>query len=68
MLSWSRSRGAFAGISLKGTTLRADKGENEVLYGHEMETRDVIGGNVSPTPAARELISTLTRESPAETH
>jgi len=68
MLSWSRSRGVFAGVSLKGTTLRADKGENEVLYGRELDTRAVIDGKVTPTPAGRELISTLTRESPVEKH
>src|SRR6266481_2896663 len=39
MLSYSRSRGVFAGVALKGTTLRADPGENEVLYGKERQTR-----------------------------
>ncbi len=66
MLSWSRSRGVFAGISLKGTTLRADRGENEVLYGKEMETRDIVRGDVKPTPEGRDLISTLSATSPVE--
>src|ERR1700686_1598606 len=47
MLSWSRSRGVFAGIALKGSTLRADRGENEVLYGKGLETRDVVMGKVT---------------------
>ncbi|MEO8048783.1 MAG: lipid-binding SYLF domain-containing protein [Acidobacteriota bacterium] len=68
MLSWSRSRGVFAGVSLKGTTLRSDKGENEVLYGRGLDTRDIVNGNVSPTPAGQQLISALTKESPAEKH
>jgi lipid-binding SYLF domain-containing protein len=68
MLSWSRSRGVFAGIALKGTTLRADRGENEVLYGKGLETRDVVMGKVTPTPEGRRLISALAQRSPAEKH
>ncbi len=68
MLSWSRSRGVFAGIALKGTTLRADPGENEVLYGKELDTRDVVTGRLAPTPEGRRLIAALTRHSPAEKH
>jgi len=68
MLSWSRSRGVFAGIALKGSTLRSDKGENEVLYGKEMDTREIVKGNVSPTPEGRQLISALSSQSPVEKH
>ncbi len=68
MLSWSRSRGVFAGIALKGSTLRSDKGENEVLYGKELDTRDVVAGRVMPTREGRQLISALSAESPAEKH
>jgi len=68
MLSWSRSRGVFAGIALKGSTLRSDKGENETLYGRELDTRDVVTGKVMPTREGRQLISALTAESPAEKH
>ena len=68
MLSWSRSRGVFAGVALKGSTLRADRGENEVLYGKELDTRDVVMGKVSPTKEGRQLISALTRRSPVEKH
>lgn len=68
MLSWSRSRGVFAGIALKGSTLRADKGENEVLYGRELDTRDVVMGKVTPTREGRNLVSALTNYSPAEKH
>lgn len=68
MLSWSRSRGVFAGVALKGSTLRADKGENEVLYGREMDTRDVVTGKVTLTSEGRSLVSALTNYSPAEKH
>jgi lipid-binding SYLF domain-containing protein len=68
MLSWSRSRGVFAGIALKGSTLRSDKGENEVLYGKELDTREVVTGKVMPTREGRQLISALSAESPVEKH
>jgi len=68
ILSWSRSRGVFAGIALKGSTLRSDKGENEVLYGKELDTREVVTGKVTPTREGRALIQALTVESPAEKH
>ena len=66
MLSWSRSRGVFAGIALKGTTLRSDHGENEVLYGKGLDTRDVVMGKVTPTREGRNLMSILSRRSPVE--
>jgi SH3 domain-containing YSC84-like protein 1 len=68
MLSWSRSRGVFAGIALKGSTLRADKGENEVLYGRELDTEAVVNGKVAPTPEGQRLISALSKRSPVEKH
>jgi lipid-binding SYLF domain-containing protein len=68
MLSWSRSRGVFAGIALKGSTLRADRGENQVLYGRELDTRDVVTGKVAATKEGRSLASALTNYSPVEKH
>jgi lipid-binding SYLF domain-containing protein len=68
MLSWSRSRGVFAGIALKGSTLRADRGENEVLYGRDLDTRDVVTGKVAATREGRNLVSALTNYSPVEKH
>jgi SH3 domain-containing YSC84-like protein 1 len=44
MLSWSRSRGAFAGISLQGATLRQDEDDNADLYGHKLSNKQVING------------------------
>jgi len=52
ILSWSRARGAFAGISLEGSTLRPDKGDNGVMYGGGGDQRDVLPGKVA-APAAK---------------
>jgi SH3 domain-containing YSC84-like protein 1 len=62
MLSWSRSRGVFAGISLKGATLRADEDANKELYGKGLETRDIIEKS-DPPKSAGALISLLNRYS-----
>ena len=59
MLSWSRSRGVFAGIALKGSTLRPDRDENAALYGMDLGTRDIVNGTIAPTREGRELISNL---------
>jgi len=67
MLSWSRSRGVFAGIALKGTTMRPDREDNEALYGMPMSTREVVNGNVRPTAEGRALISSLNTV-PADKH
>lgn len=67
MLSWSRSRGVFAGIALKGSTMRPDREDNEALYGMPLGTRDVVNGNVRPTAEGRGLISALNTV-PADRH
>lgn len=61
ILSWSRTRGAFAGVSLNGTTVSTDKGENKKLYGKEMDNREIIQAKVAPPPAAHDLIAELSR-------
>jgi SH3 domain-containing YSC84-like protein 1 len=61
ILAWSRSRGAFAGISLDGATLRPDDKRNEELYGHKMSNREVLTSNMRPPEAARPLIAELDR-------
>jgi SH3 domain-containing YSC84-like protein 1 len=62
MLSWSRSRGVFAGISLKGATLRPDEDVNKDLYGKVVSTRDIVSKQPVPE-AAGPLISALNRYS-----
>lgn len=61
ILTWSRSRGAFAGVSLQGATLRPDENADKALYGHEVNSREVLTGSVqdpvSPDPFRRELVT-----------
>src|SRR5271163_5210602 len=65
ILSYSRSRGIFAGISLAGSTLRADNGANKNLYGKEVSAKAVVFHNAEPVPAcAKDLLATLQDASP----
>jgi lipid-binding SYLF domain-containing protein len=60
ILSYSRARGLFAGVSLEGSTIRPDNGDNRRLYGRKIPARDIaLFGTVGVPPAAGELISTL---------
>ena len=63
ILSWSRSRGVFAGIALRGATLRPDEDVDTILYGHTVDRAAALNGQVPPPPAAAELVQTLTRYS-----
>lgn len=63
ILSWSRSRGAFAGISLKGSTLRGDEGANEEMYGKKLSSRDIVHGEVTRPASATDLIALLNKYS-----
>ena len=66
ILSWSRARGAFAGISLDGSTLRPDKDDNSVMYGDGgAHQRDVLTGKVANPAAAAPLYSALRKYTPA---
>jgi SH3 domain-containing YSC84-like protein 1 len=66
LLSYSRSRGAFAGVSMNGSFLKQDPHENRNLYGHPVDPKNnLIKGTVtSPSAAARELDETLAKYSP----
>ncbi len=63
ILSWSRSRGVFAGIALQGATLRADSDTDAGLYGKSVNRQDVLNGKIPVPAVAADLISTLTRYS-----
>jgi SH3 domain-containing YSC84-like protein 1 len=64
MLSYSRSRGAFAGVSLEGATLRPDNDANRRLYGKEVSAPDIVTESRVPAPdAAHELDATLEKAS-----
>jgi SH3 domain-containing YSC84-like protein 1 len=66
ILSYSRARGLFAGVSLEGATLRSDGGANENLYGKkDLSARQIVReGAVKNTPAGRALVSLLNKKSP----
>jgi lipid-binding SYLF domain-containing protein len=65
VLSYSRARGLFAGISLEGSSLRPDNGGNEKLYGKKVEATDIVRkGAVAVPPSAQEMIATLNKKSP----
>jgi lipid-binding SYLF domain-containing protein len=63
ILSYSRSRGAFAGVALEGGTLRADDSENKDLYGRDIERQEILGGKVKPPAEAAELLAILNKYS-----
>ncbi len=64
MLSWSRSRGVFAGISLEGATLREDLDDNKEMYGKEYSNADILKGTLPLPPPAEKLNSLLDKYSP----
>ena len=68
VLSYSRSRGLFAGISLEGSTLRQDNGANANLYNRNLSATQIIREHAVGTPACgQELISVLNSKSPHNT-
>jgi SH3 domain-containing YSC84-like protein 1 len=65
VLSYSRSRGLFAGISLEGSTLRSDGSANRKLYGRDFSAKEIVReGKVSVPPSGRALVSLLNKTSP----
>jgi lipid-binding SYLF domain-containing protein len=65
ILSYSRARGLFAGISLTGSTLRADNGANKNLYGKEVSASAIVFNKAVPVPdSAKALLATLHKASP----
>lgn len=63
ILTWSRSRGLFAGLSLEGSTLRPDGSENRKLYGRDISNQEILQGGIAVPRAGRELVVTLNRYS-----
>jgi len=65
VLSYSRSKGLFAGVSLEGSTLRSDGSANEKLYGQKLSAKEIIrDGKNTPPAAASELIALLNKKTP----
>jgi lipid-binding SYLF domain-containing protein len=66
ILSWSRSRGVFAGVSLSGATLRQDLDDNRALYGRTLENREIIAGELEVPEAAKPFVAALAAHSPEQ--
>ena len=63
MLSYSRSRGLFAGVSLEGTSLRPDNDASAEIYGHKITAREIVQGTSTAVPAAgRRLVDVLQKK------
>ena len=66
ILSWSRSKGLFAGVSLDGATLRNDLDENQALYGQRWTSKQILGSGAKMPEAASKLITVLNKYSMRE--
>src|SRR6266446_10365904 len=65
ILSYSRARGAFAGIALEGSTIRPDSGANKQIYGREVPAKEIVlSGHVAIPLAAQRMVSTLDSRTP----
>src|SRR6266446_8090661 len=65
ILSYSRARGLFAGVSLEGSTIRPDNGDNRRVYGKKISANEIVlSGRVAVPQAAEQLISTLDSKTP----
>src|SRR6201987_951633 len=65
ILSYSRARGAFAGVSLEGSTIRPDTDANRKIYGEKVSARDIVLRHETPAPPeAQQLLATLDTKTP----
>jgi lipid-binding SYLF domain-containing protein len=65
ILSYSRSQGLFAGVSLEGSTMRSDDGGNKSLYGKDLSAKEIVReGKVAPPASAKRLLAILRKASP----
>ena len=64
ILSYSRSKGVFAGLELKGSTLNQDNNANKAIYGKEIDAKEIMAGQLKSPAAAKPLIDVLTKYSP----
>ena len=68
VLSWSRSKGLFAGASLDGATMRNDLDENRNMYGKPWTSRQILNSGATPPASARKLLDVLAKYSPKKSH
>jgi SH3 domain-containing YSC84-like protein 1 len=65
VLTYSRSKGLFAGVSLEGASIESDNDANKKLYGKELGAREIVSGSQDVVPAAKPLVTLLDTTSPA---
>jgi lipid-binding SYLF domain-containing protein len=65
VLTYSRSKGLFAGVSLAGATMDSDDNANKALYGKSMSAKNIVEGGQTVIPAAEPLVDLLNKKSPA---
>lgn len=65
VLTYSRSKGAFAGVSLEGAKMDTDNDANKALYGKEVSAKEIVTGSEQPPAAAKALIVLLDKTSPS---
>jgi lipid-binding SYLF domain-containing protein len=63
ILTYSRSRGLFAGISLSGATLRQDVDTNKAIYGRTLQNKEIVQTGIAPPAAAKEFLDALNKYS-----
>ena len=63
ILSYSRSRGVFAGVALTGATLRQDLDQNKEMYGKSLSNKEILSTAVTSPPMAADLIALLNKYS-----
>ncbi len=61
VLTYSRARGIFAGVSLNGAVVKQDKDSTREFYGHMVTTKAALSGEIDPTPAANSFLTTLAK-------
>jgi len=59
ILTYSRARGAFAGLTLTGASIRRDDDSTEAIYGHDVSTRSILQGDVAVPPAAHAFLDAI---------
>jgi lipid-binding SYLF domain-containing protein len=65
VLTYSRTKGLFAGVSLAGASIEPDKDANKAVYGKEIGTSEIVHNNTPLVPAAKNLVDVLNKTSPA---
>ncbi len=66
VLSWSRARGVFAGVSLQGASVHADNDADYNLYGRDISWHSILDGHTTAPPSAREMLTRLSRYAPKQ--